>query len=160
MAYKVGAGGHRLMKRGVENRDMRDFGKLLHRSMDSDQVGRVMQGSEFAAVFDSLNHFLINSHAVLERFPAVHHPVADSDNFQAAHLMKDLFKHFDMPAFGSVTSWLVPSANFVLSLASGELKRSARPWICASPCAGSMIENFNDELPQLMTRMKDMDECA
>ena len=84
------------MERGIEDCDMRDFGKLLHRSLDSDQVGGVMQGSELATVFDALNHFLINSHTVFERFPAVHHTVADADNFQAAHLMKNLFKHFDM----------------------------------------------------------------
>ena len=81
----------------VEDRDMRDFGELLHRRLNSDQVGGVMQGSEFAAVVDSLNHFVINLHAVVELFPPVHDTVADADDFQAAHLMKDFVKHFDMP---------------------------------------------------------------
>ena len=94
---QIGSRRHRLMECGVEDRDMGDFRKLLHRSLDSDQVGGIVQGSQLAAVFDSLNHIRINPHAVFERLSSMHDAVTDADNFQAAHLMKDFVKHLDMP---------------------------------------------------------------
>ena len=94
---QIGSVRHRLMERGVEDRDMGDFRKLLHRSLDSDQVGGIVQGSQLAAVFDSLNYIRINPHAVFERLSPMDNPMSNADNFQAAHLMKDFVKHLEMP---------------------------------------------------------------
>ena len=49
-------------------------------------MGRIVQRSELNAFFDPPDHILVNFNTVLEGLSAVNHTMANSDNFEVAHL--------------------------------------------------------------------------
>ena len=86
-----------------------------------------MKRSQFTAIFDPLDAFRADLHAVLESLPSVDHAVTDSTIFRFPISCRISSSTSRCPARGKETSWLCLSKNFVFKLASGELSRSASP---------------------------------
>src|SRR5262245_24386725 len=75
---KVSLGWPRLVKGGIENGHLGQFGKKLLGSSYAQQVGGIMQRREMIAIFDCGYHLIIDSAGYRERFTAMDDPMADS----------------------------------------------------------------------------------
>ncbi len=102
------------MECGVKNGDVRDRGELLHRSSNAGQVGRIVEGSQLAAIVDSLDDLRVDLHAVVKLLTAVHNSVAHPNDFQAAHLMENFIKYLAMTRVGKRCFMALAAGEFCL----------------------------------------------
>ena len=72
----VGVRRHRLVERGVEDRDLRHVGEELRRDLDALEVGRVVQRRQRDQVGDRGDHLVVDQHRLGEAVAAVDDAVA------------------------------------------------------------------------------------
>ena len=146
---QVGAGAHRLMKCRVENRDMRHIRELLHCSLNSYQIGRVMKRSQFAAIFDPLDALRADLHAVLESLSSMDHAVTDSHNFQVSHLVQDFVEHLQMPGARQGNLVALPVEKFRFQTRFGRAQPLGEPLNSRFAGAGVDDRKFQRRTPAI-----------
>ena len=76
----IGLGRHRLMKRGVENHNLRHRRQFLHDRANNQRCRRIVQRRQRRKRFDVFDHFLGNDDRTLENRTALNNTMADGRN--------------------------------------------------------------------------------
>ena len=76
----IGLRRHRLMKRGVENHNLRHRRQFLHDRTNNQRCRRIVQRRQRRKRFDVFDHFLGNDNRTLENRTALNNTMADGRN--------------------------------------------------------------------------------
>ena len=161
LGYRVakGVGRHRLVKRGVEHRDLRQVGQNVTDSLDAGEIRRVVKRRQVTKRPHRGDHSVVHQDRRSEPLTAVHHPMTGPE--QANGLVPGFGQVIQHAGHDSPMSAIgKPFLNRLCRkpLDPQQRLRRAQPLADSPhqtfPTPGTNNANLTDELPELSTNTK------